>query len=43
MEKKKRYGRTLKDQYLASARDRRHSFLLAGGAMRGVILNGTRT
>jgi len=42
MEKKKLYGNTLKEQYLASARDRRHSFLLADGAMRGVILNGTR-
>ena len=42
MEKKKLYGNTLKEQYLASARDRRHTFLLAGGAMRGVILNGTR-
>jgi molecular chaperone Hsp33 len=42
MEKKKLYGNTLKEQYLASARDRLHNFLLAGGAMRGVILNGTR-
>jgi len=42
MEKKKLFGNTLKEQYLASARDRRHNFLLSGGAMRGVILNGTR-
>ena len=42
MEKKKLYGNTLKEQYLASARDRRHTFLLAAGEVRGAILNGTR-
>jgi len=42
MEKKKRYGSTLKEQYLASARDRIHNFILADGAVRGAILNGTR-
>jgi molecular chaperone Hsp33 len=42
MEKKKLYGSSLKEQYLASARDKRHSFVLAGGAVRGVILHGTR-
>jgi len=42
MQKKKIYGDTLKDQLLASARDRLYNFLLADGAIRGVIMNGTR-
>jgi molecular chaperone Hsp33 len=42
MEKKKPYGRTPKEQYLADARDKLHNFLLADGALRGAILNGTR-
>jgi len=42
MEKKKRYGDTLKEQLLASARDRLHNFILADGTIRGVIMNGTR-
>jgi molecular chaperone Hsp33 len=42
MQKKKPYGTTVKGQYLAGARDRITSFLLAGGAVRGAILNGTR-
>ena len=42
MEKKKPYGDTIKDQYLAGARDKLHGFLLAGGAVRGAIVNGTR-
>jgi len=42
MEKKKIYGDTLKDQLLASAKDRLYNFLLADGAIRGVIVNGTR-
>ena len=42
MEKKKLYGNTLKEQLLASAKDRLHKFLLANGAIRGVILHGTR-
>jgi molecular chaperone Hsp33 len=42
MIKKKPYGKTLKQQLLAGARDRLHSFLLADGAVRGAILNGTR-
>jgi len=42
MIKKKPYGKTLKQQLLASARDRLHSFMLADGAVRGAILNGTR-
>ncbi len=42
MQKKKPYGETIKAQYLAGARDKLHNFLLAEGAVRGVILNGTR-
>lgn len=42
MEKKQQYGETLKEQLLASARDRLHRFLLADGAVRGGILHGTR-
>ena len=42
MEKKKRYGDTLKEQLLAGAKDRLYNFLLAEGAIRGVILHGTR-
>ena len=42
MKKAKRYGDTPKEQYLASARDRIHRFLLADGAVRGAVLHGTR-
>jgi len=42
MIKKKAYGRTLKDQLKAGAKDRLFNFLLADGAIRGVILHGTR-
>ena len=42
MQKKNPYGKTLKEQLLAGARDRLYSFLLADGAVRGVIMNGTR-
>jgi molecular chaperone Hsp33 len=42
MRKIKLYGNTLKGQYLASARDRIATFLLADGAVRGAILSGTR-
>ena len=42
MEKKRIYGNTLKEQLLASARDRLHNFLLAGGKIRGAVLHGTR-
>ncbi len=42
MEKKKPYGDTIKEQYRAGARDKLHSFLLADGAVRGAVLNGTR-
>jgi molecular chaperone Hsp33 len=42
MQKKKPYGDTLKEKLLASAKDRLHKFLLADGAVRGAIMNGTR-
>ena len=42
MIKKEPYGKTLKDQLLAGAKDRLYNFLLADGAIRGVIMNGTR-
>jgi len=42
MQKKKPYGDTLKEQLLAAARDRLYNFILADGAIRGVIMNGTR-
>lgn len=42
MKKKKIYGSDLKEQLLASARDRLHRFLLADGAVRGAIVQGTR-
>ena len=42
MKKKKLYGNTIKEQYLAGAKDRLHNFLLADGSVRGVIINGTR-
>ena len=42
MQKKRPYGDTLKEKLIASAKDRLYKFLLADGAIRGVILNGTR-
>ena len=42
MQKKKPYGDTLKEKLIASAKDRLYNFLLADGAIRGVIMNGTR-
>jgi hypothetical protein len=42
MIKKKIYGYTLKEQLIASAKDRLYNFSLAGGTVRGVIMNGTR-
>ena len=42
MIKKKPFGDTLKEKLLASAKDRLHRFLLAEGAIRGAIMNGTR-
>ncbi len=42
MIKKKPYGDTLKEKLLASAKDRLHKFMLADGAIRGAIMNGTR-
>jgi molecular chaperone Hsp33 len=42
MIKKRIYGQTLKEQLIASAKDRLYNFSLAGGTVRGVIMNGTR-
>jgi len=42
MIKKQPYGKTSKEQHLASAKDRLYSFLLADGAFRGAILHSTR-
>jgi molecular chaperone Hsp33 len=42
MIKKQPYGKTLKDQLKAGARDRLYNFLLAHGAIRGVIMHGSR-
>jgi molecular chaperone Hsp33 len=42
MIKKTSAGESLKERLLASAKDRIYSFLLAGGAVRGAILHGTR-
>ena len=42
MIKKEIYGNTLKEQLLASMRDRMVRFSMADGTVRGVILNGTR-
>lgn len=42
MEKKKIYGDTLKEQLLASTRDRLYNFIMADEHIRGVMVNGTR-
>ncbi|MEJ2102056.1 MAG: Hsp33 family molecular chaperone HslO [Desulfobacterales bacterium] len=42
MIKKTLEGESLKERLLASAKDRIYNFLLAGGEVRGAILNGTR-
>jgi hypothetical protein len=42
MQKKKPYGYTLKEQLRAGAGDRLYNFLLAEGAIRGLIINGIR-
>ena len=42
MIKKEPYGETLKDQLKAGAKDRLYNFLLADGAIRGIIIHGTR-
>ena len=42
MIKKEPYGETLKDQLKAGAKDRLYNFLLADGAIRCVIIHGTR-
>jgi molecular chaperone Hsp33 len=42
MEKKKLFGKALKKQLRARARDRQYNFFLADGSIRGVIVNGTQ-
>jgi len=42
MIKKTSEGESIKERLLASAKDRIYNFLLADGAVRGAILNGTR-
>lgn len=42
MIKKKRYGKTLKEQLIAGARDRMVAFSLSGGKARGSMVQGTR-
>lgn len=42
MIKKKLHGDNLKAQLLAAAEDRQYRFLLSGGKIRGVIVNGTK-
>ena len=42
MIKKKIYGETLKEQLIASAKDRLYNFSLARGTVRGVVMNATR-
>jgi molecular chaperone Hsp33 len=42
MIKKTLEGESLKERLLAGAKDRLYNFLLAGGAVRGAILHGTR-
>lgn len=42
MEKKKIYGETLKEQLLASTRDKLYTFVMAQGSIRGVAVHGTR-
>jgi molecular chaperone Hsp33 len=42
MIKKQPYGKTIKEQHQASARDRVHRFFLADGQVRGAVLHGTR-
>ena len=42
MRKKKHYGETLKEQLLASRKDRLFNFVLSDGTLRGCVVNGTR-
>ena len=42
MKKKKIFGKTLKEQLMASRRDRLYHFSLARGNVRAVVINGTR-
>jgi molecular chaperone Hsp33 len=42
MYKKKLYGETVKEQLIASRKDRLYNFMLCRGTVRGVVVNGTR-
>ena len=42
MIKKQPYGKTIKEQHLASAKDRLYSFLMDDGGFRGAVLHATR-
>ncbi|MCF6291337.1 MAG: Hsp33 family molecular chaperone HslO [Desulfobacterales bacterium] len=42
MIKKQPFGNTLKEQLIASSRDRLHSFVLADQSVRGAMVNGVR-
>jgi molecular chaperone Hsp33 len=42
MEKKKLYGKTIKEQLLASAQDKLYHFVMADSTIRGVVVHGTR-
>ncbi len=42
MKKKKRYGDTVKDQLIASRRDRLYTFMMARDTVRAVVVHGTR-
>jgi molecular chaperone Hsp33 len=42
MKKKKIFGETLKEQLMASRRDRLYHYSLAQGTVRAVVINGTR-
>ncbi len=42
MEKKKKYGNTIKEQLRASVRDQLYNFILCHGTVRGAVVNGTR-
>ena len=42
MIKKQPFGNTLKEQLIASSRDRLHSFVLADKSVRGAMVNGVR-
>jgi molecular chaperone Hsp33 len=42
MKKRKKYGNTVKEQLIASRRDRLYNFILTHETVRGVVVHGTR-